>query len=147
MAYGTVGDVADLAKIWTNNGEFLDPDLYDNGATNPTLSTVERWIDKVSASMDVALSNQGFIVPVEVPTAVETISLMVVSLVTDLVNNANSSGRFHTEKAVERGQAPMVVIRKDLTDWVVENTPGLVNLGVPRIENAATKTSAVFDVL
>lgn len=146
MSYGTEEGVAALARMWTDNGSFLDPDVYVIG-TNPTLSTVTGWLEEISNTFDVVLSGYGFETPVEVPAAMSAIGSMVNAFVSDLVNNANSSGRFWTERAVERGISPLMAIRKDIDNWVNDNATGLEIMGVPRLSNKEGKGTMIFDTI
>lgn len=145
--YGTVAGVAALARMWTDGGEFKDPDVYGNGGTNPTEATVIHWLESVSASVDAALANQGFVTPVAVGSAANAIGLIVESFVADLVHSANSSGRFFTDRAVERGTAPMNAIRGEIEAWVDSNTTGLELMGVVRVDQAYGANESIFDVI
>lgn len=145
--YGSVTGVASHASMWTSAGEFKDADIYGDGATNPTETTVETWLNELSSTFDVALANQGFEVPVVQAVAVVAIAAMVETFVADLVHAANSSGRFYTERAVEKGLQPMDVIRRMIAAWVNENTAGLENMGVPRKSGAVGKNEALFEVV
>ena len=47
-SYGTTAGVAALARTWTVDGEFQNADACaDIEGTNPTLDTVENWINQV----------------------------------------------------------------------------------------------------
>jgi hypothetical protein len=145
--YGTVQQVADLAKMWTNDGAFYDAgDLYID-ETNPSLATVQGWIESLSRQFDVALANQWFVIPVDPavnPEAYTAISQYVVSLVADLVHAANSSGRFFTERAVERGVSPMKAILSDISNYVQQNSDGFVGMGlVQRRRESITKVASI----
>jgi len=146
MAYGTASGVAALARVWTNNGAFFDDDVYTT-ATIPSLEQVENWLTAVSDEMDAALANEGFQVPVTVAKAISALSLQIESVVADLCHAANSSGRFFTEKAIERGVSPMKSIRKELLDWVTEHVVGLEAMGVPRNTNTLGAHEASFDMM
>lgn len=130
MAYGSPSGVAALARAWTDNGSFTDPDAYTNG-TNPSLTQVEDWLEEVSVLADLALASEGFTVPVVQETAVKALNIMVNALVSDLVHAANSSGRFFTDRLLETGKSPMAIINADIQDWVIKKTDGLVAMGVP----------------
>lgn len=124
-SYGTAAQVAALTRRLTNNG------AYDT-TTNPTLATVESWIDQVSATLNVALAGAGFAVPVSQADAVSALSAVVTEAVADLALAANSAGRFFTDRALERGVAPMKVIRHEMSAWVEDQAAGLVGLGAVR---------------
>lgn len=151
MAYGTVADVAALAGTWTTDGEFLDADAYSEiDATNPTLTQVETWLTKLSAQLDLALASHWFVVPIvdaDAPIAFASASQYIASLVADLCNAENSSGRFFTERAIERGVTPMAVILKDMQNWADINADGLAAVGVPQREKSANVHQSAFRVL
>ena len=145
--YGTAAGVASIAKMWTDNGEFIDPDIYGDGGTRPTLTEVENWLTQLSNTMDIVLAGYGFVVPVVQATAISSIGQMIEAWTSDLVHNANSSGRFWTEKAVERGVTPLMAIRKDMDAWVGDNGEGLEGIGVPKNPDIQGKKLFIFDTL
>ncbi len=56
----------------------------------------------------------------------------MVEVVADLCHAANSTGRFFTKAALERGVSPMRAIRKELAEWVEDQADGLELLGATR---------------
>lgn len=146
--YGTAIEVSALAKMWTNDGQWLDyvgptpgPEVL---ATNPSLTQVNTWLDNVSSMVDIALEGAGFITPVVLPAALAAINMLVDSIVADLCHAANSSGRFFTERIVERGLSPMVIVNQQIRNWVAEWKDGLTQMGVPRV--AVSTASPSFSV-
>lgn len=140
--YGSVDGVAALASTWTNNGEFLDADAYQNG-TNPPLAVVEAWLDSVCKYMNLALEQAWFVTPVDEtqsPNAFGAIAEYVNSLTADLVAARNQQGRFFTDKAQESQLTRFAQIQKDLREWVAENADGLVADNVPQIPHSSQKT-------
>ncbi len=125
-SYGSSADVADLTTRFTNAGSF-------DTTTNPTLATVEKWIDKVSATLNVLLAEQGFAVPAKQADVVETLGLFVITQVADLVNYTNSTGRFFSDKNMTQG--PWKVIQKEASDFIAEHAEGLAKLGASRTTN------------
>lgn len=125
MAYCTATDVAALTSVWTNNGVF-------DTTTEPKKTEVDAWIDQVSAMYDLALSNAFFVVPVVQATALETLRMQAASILADLVQASHATGRFFSEKVLERGKSPMMMVRDEINAWVDANATGLENLGVPR---------------
>jgi len=141
--YGTQEQVATMASTWTDDGEWGE-------YSNPTLLEVEDWLDQVSAEFNIALGSHFFVFPVNSstsPNAYKTISKYVVNLVADLCNWKNSSGRFFTEKLVERGITPMAAIQKDMNNWIEMNSNGLVADGVEQIPQPSIKNRPYFRVL
>lgn len=149
VAYGDTARVAALCQMWTRDGEWYDPVAYDLGppeiaeviGTNPTLTQVSAWLTQTSAMMDLAMSDVGFIVPVLVPAAIAAIGPYIEGLTADLCHAANSSGRFFTERIIERGMSVMIVVQQNINGWVKDNTQGLKNLGVPFIGQESPITS------
>jgi hypothetical protein len=140
MPYGTQQQVATMASTWTDDGEWGE-------YTNPTLLEVEDWLDQVSAEFNIALGSHFFVFPVTTagaPNAYKTISRYVVGLVADLCNFKNSSGRFLTEKLVERGITPMHAIQKDMNAWIELNAEGLVADGVEQVVRTSIRKTAYF---
>jgi hypothetical protein len=148
VIYGTVSDVAALARVWTDNGSFVDPTVYVTG-TNPTLSQVDTWLEQVSAQVDLALANHQFIVPIDgtLTEVVNAISSVVIPLVADLCHAANSSGRFFTERAIERGTAPFKVVTNEINSWVETNQDGLAAMGLTQRESSSIKKQVYMRVI
>ena len=144
--YGTQEEVAAMASMWTRNGVWVNPAGADPG-TNPTLTQVETWLDNISAQMNIALGASWFVTPVTSGDAYKAISQYVVSLVADLCHFKNSSGRFFTERLVERGITPMAAILRDMKEWVDENKDGLLGAGVPQVIKPAAQNQVTFYVL
>lgn len=134
MAYCTVPQVAEKASVWTSGGIFTT-------VTNPTKTTVEGWINEVSAMFDIALANQWFTVPVTNATALLAIAGQCSSIVADIVQASHSTGRYYTEKVLERGLSWQIIARQEIDQWVKDNADGLTNLGVPR--NIAIPTANI----
>jgi hypothetical protein len=131
-SYGTVEGVAALARTWTTDDTFLDADAYQDG-TNPSLTTVEKWINQVSALLNTALAKYGFVVPITTSRGVLVTASIVEQLVADLCAYANSKGRFLTEKFTDKGLSVWRAIRDDLDEWVLEYAPGLEQDGAERV--------------
>jgi len=124
--YGSTTEVAYLARMWTLDGSWTT-------ATNPTAAQVTTWLTSVSSMVDIALQGAGFVTPVVLAAAVDAIDMLVNGIVADLCHAANSSGRFFTERIVERGLSPMIMVNHQIANWVAEWTTGLTQMGVPRV--------------
>ena len=124
-SYGTAAGVAAYVGVYTIAGAFTT-------ATQPTLANVEGWIDQVSALLNTALAKRGFNVPLTQADAVLAAKSLVEQLVSDLAQAANSSGRFFSERFLERGVSNWSVIRNDISNWVEEYASGLEELGETR---------------
>ncbi len=124
-SYGSATEVAAITPRYTTAGSFTT-------TTRPTLAQVETWIDNASATLNVMLAKAGFHTPIVQTTAKVACAQVVVEIVTDLVHASNSAGRFYTDRALERGIAPMKVLRQEMADWVESMAPGLERLGAAR---------------
>ena len=142
MAYGTPDHVAELARVHTRNGIWIDPNEdYNIKGTNPTLSTVTTWLDNISAQMDVALGSEWFTVPLDPdqsPIAYKAVSQYVCGLVADLAHLANG---------IEREVSPLGKILQDMTKWVQLNADGLVKDAVRQTPSPSTKSQASFRMI
>ena len=132
--YGSPAGVAALASTWTEDGEFTDEGLYDPG-TIPSLSQVTEWLEQVSSFVDIALSGQGFTVPVSHVDVKKAIDLKANTIVADLVKLQHSKGRLFSDRIRETGEDPLNVIEKELFGWVVKRSNAFENLGIPRLLN------------
>jgi hypothetical protein len=128
-SYGSAASVAALTPRFASNGSF-------DSSTRPTLGQVESWINMASATLNASLANVGFNVPVSQTDVKLSLDMIVVEVVADLVQAANSSGRFFTERALAAGVSPMRAVRKELDDWVSLMAPGLEGLGATRGKSA-----------
>lgn len=140
MSYGSAEGVAAFARVYTDDGVFVDPDLYING-TNPTLTRVEEWLESISVFVNLALGSVGFTVPVTQEDAIKALNEIVNALVADLCHAANSSGRFFTERLLETGKSQMAIINADIKNWVIAHTDGLIAMGVPYTVREASQSS------
>ena len=130
-SYGTVAEVQALT------GRYLASGAYTTG-TRPTLAQVETFIDNASATLNVMLAKAGFAIPITQATAKAACGEIVVEVVVDMCHAANSTGRFFTQKALDRGIAPMKALRQEMAEWVEMQAPGLEQLG-------ATRTYSLLD--
>ena len=142
MSYGVPDDVAALARVWSDNGHWVDPvEDYDIRGTNPTLTTVTTWLTNISAQMDIALGTSWIVTPVDQttsPKAYAAISQYVCSLVADLAHLANG---------VDRVVSPQGKIMKDMTAWVADNADGLLADALTQKPTPSIKNQASFRVI
>lgn len=128
--YGTISEVAALVPRYLPTGVFTQ-------TTRPTLNQVTAMMERLSAIVDVMLGNAGIETPVDpatAPIAVSALGEIVIAATVDLVNAANSAGRFFSDQAL-RGQNPLSVINRELAMWIEMNAAGLGTLpGVVVIE-------------
>lgn len=152
LVYGTQEEVAAMAKIYTRGGNWVNPvpaapPIPADKGTNPSLLQVNTWLANISAQMNLALGQANFIIPFDndvSPNAYKAISQYVVSLVADLCHYANSSGRFYSDKLVERGISPMQAILKDMIAWIGINERGLLADGLLQVDIPLVRNQIVF---
>lgn len=149
MPYGSPEQVADLATLWTDDGEFKDPDLvYDLPGTSPTLSTVELWLEQVSDLMDLALAQSGFRFPVTpdlstyAEKAIRILDLKVSAFVADLVHLRHDTGRLFQERFRESGEDASSILERELNIWVSKRINSLEGFGIPRTFEAGEEGSS-----
>lgn len=128
-SYGSVAEVQALT------GRYLIAGAYTT-ASRPTLAQVENFIDKASATLNVMLAREGFAIPITQTDAKAACGQIVVEVAVDLCHAANSTGRFFTDRALERGVSPMQTLRAEMGAWVEENAAGLELLGATRTYSA-----------
>lgn len=152
LVYGTPAEVAALASMWSRNGIWVDPvpateEAPADKGTNPTLAQVTEWLENVSAQLNLALGQANFIVPFDSdisPNAYKAMGQYVSSLVADLAHFKNSSGRFFTDRMVERGTTPMQAILKDMVTWISMNERGLLADGLIQRITPVPRNQLVF---
>jgi hypothetical protein len=145
MTYGTVQGVASLSYMWTNSGVFLDEDLPYVDATKPSFTEVESWLLEVSSSLDLILADEGFYVPVVAADVLPAIENKVQAIVKDMVDYSHGAGRFFVTQELQAGASPMMVVEKELREWVKERAIGFANMGVPK--RATGRNTAQFTVM
>ncbi|MEO6565197.1 MAG: hypothetical protein ABIO63_04115 [Casimicrobiaceae bacterium] len=139
--------------MWTDiqTHQWKDPvPDYAIEGTNPTLTEVEDWLVSLSSQFDIALGAHWFTFPIQQnvsPTAWNSVSQYIVQLVADLCHFKNSSGRFFTERLVERGITPMAAILRDMNSYIEMNADGFVQDNVPQKTAKSIKKQIGFRVI
>lgn len=140
MAYGSVPGVAAHSSTWTSNGTFTS-------STDPTVDEVTTWLTEVSASLDMALADFGFITPITDADITPALDGLVNGIVKELVEYSHKSGRFYVKKAMEDSVTPFMVIDKELHEWVARKAIGLEALGAAKNPDSIGRKVASFDLL
>jgi hypothetical protein len=142
MYYGTPDEVAALARIWADDGHWVDPVAeYEIRGTNPSLATVTQWLTTVSAQMNVALQASWFNVPadeIDNPDSYKAISQYVVALVADMAHVANG---------VQKDIPPIGKIMKDMNAWVEDMADGFLKDGMTQTVSPSAKNRTQFRVV
>lgn len=159
IVYGSVADVAALARVWTRNGSFFDSDplaVPPVTATNPSLTTVTNWLTSISSQMSLALANHWFDLngipdaatfKSTYPDAYNAIAQQVVSLVSDLVDSANSSGRLTSDKLIASGKSQQKILDQEIDAWVNAYQDGLAFMSLPQsLKTSQKKQARLFTI-
>ena len=124
--YGSANGVAAYVSRYTNSANEFD----DAGGSRPPLARVESWLDQVSAMVNSALSEYGFVVPVAQADAVMMLTAFVETHVASIVAGVNGHGRF-----AQQGQRPLgpdeifMELFGLIGKWVKSHVKGLSSLG------------------
>jgi hypothetical protein len=139
-SYGTAAGVAALDPLDadTTTHTFLS-------TTFPTLQEVVNWIDEVSAIMNVALAGAGITTPVSQATVKKMLGAYVQEIVADLCHFAHGTGRFYTDRQIEKGVSPITQIRRDIASWVNDYAGAMEAAGAARGTDSPTNTIGYRD--
>lgn len=124
-SYGNALGVGGYCRNLASSGAFTT-------STNPSVGTVETWLEQISAMLDSALAVKGFVVPMTNPNAVNAAAVIVEQIVADMAKGANSTGRFFADKALESGRSMWAMIAEDMLAWVEMMAAGLEEMGAAR---------------
>ncbi len=130
-SYGTVVAVASLVKKYTNAGTF-----DETAASHPLLSQVEGFIDRVSGIVNALLAHEGFTIPVVQAASALALDEFVNQIAAALCEEANSAGRFFSEKAAETGTFTMIM--QEAEAFIMQHAQGFEDLGAARSRHLAT---------
>jgi hypothetical protein len=126
-SYGSVAEVAALTPHYaTATGNTFDAD------TTPTLTQVEKFIDRVSAILNVLLAEAGFSVAVSQADAKLALDQFTVMQAAHLVEFANGAGPFISGGEEMRYTTPTRVILRDAELFIEKHAAGFEALGAAR---------------
>ena len=123
-SYSSLAKVAGRVPRWANGGTF-------DATTNPTATVAESWIDEVSAMLNVALSENGFTIPIVQADALSMMNMFVSEEVASMVLGVHGSGRF-ADRGNKNRAAParFNMMQNDIEKFLKRNEYGLRKLGV-----------------
>jgi len=124
-SYGSVAEVEAMVPQFTDSGSF-------GVSTWPTTGQVEVFIDRVSAIVNVLLTEAGFTIPVAQATAKLSLDHFVVEEVADLCEAVNRSGRFFLGEEEIRARGRFRLILGDAEEFIKVHSVGFERLGVSR---------------
>ena len=110
-------------------------------STNPSSTIVAGWLAEISSFVDIALAAQGITTPITDGDITPALNSLVNQLTADMCHNANGTGRFFTQRAIEYGVNPMKAINGDVKAWVADNLAGLVAMGAQRPTTDASRAT------
>ena len=126
-SYGSVAEVGALTPLYaTATGTTFDT------TTRPTLTQVEKFVDRVSGIVNVLLAEAGFAVPVSNTDAKLALDDFVVMECAGLVEYANGAGPFIAGSEQMRAQTPTRIIMRDAEAFIEAHADGLEALGATR---------------
>lgn len=131
--YGTTTEVEALTRRYTNGGKF-------DTQSNPTNTQVDNWLDQLSSVLNTLLAGEGFAIPIADGIVKPMIDAIAVGYTRDLVEYANSAGRFYEDKTLKGGNV-LNWITKDLIEWVDMTANGMEAAGATRTR---TLLSGIF---
>jgi NaMN:DMB phosphoribosyltransferase len=125
-SYASVAEVEALAPHYaTSSGSF-------DATTRPTLTEVERFIDRVSGTLNVLLAEAGFAVPVAQADAKLALDGFVAMEAAYLVMAANGAGPWAPGSEAMRYSTPARSLMQDAAAWVEAHADGIEALGATR---------------
>lgn len=127
MSYSSIAEVAAIAPLFTD-----DTTRSFTADTQPTLTQVTKFLERISAMIDVLLAENGFSTPVTSTTAKLAIDQLVTEAVAELVRYSNGTGRFFSERIIDNGLSPMRIMNNEFASWIEQHADGLANAGANR---------------
>jgi hypothetical protein len=124
-SYGSVAEVEALTP------RYLDGGSYD-ADTQPTLTQVETFIDRVSGILNVLLAQAGFVVPVTQADAKLALDDFAVDQAVQLCHAVRGSGPYAPGSTELRGRRARTVILEEAYAFVERYAAGLEALGAER---------------
>jgi len=124
-SYGSVAEVETLTQQYTAHGVYT-------AATRPTLTQVEKFIDRVSGMVNLVLAREGFAVPVSQADAKLALDELATEQAAFLCHEANRAGPYAPGSETLRGGSPFEVIRREIEGGIGKNGAGLAALGATR---------------
>lgn len=127
-SYGSVAEVAALSPLYVSGGTF-------DATTRPTLTQIEKFIDRVSGIVNALLAEAGFAIPVSQADAKLALDDFVVDQVVGLVAYANGAGPFVPRNEMRSRMTPTKAILESAGAFIGAHASGLQALGATRTRN------------
>ena len=127
-SYGSVAEVEALTRAYTASGSYTT-------VTQPTLAQVEKFIDRVSAYLNMCLAKEGFAIPVTQADSKLMLDDWATKMASDLCHLANNAGPF-AQSEETRGAVPS--LHEQACTFIGEVASGLEDLGASRSTSSLT---------
>lgn len=137
-SYGSVAEVAALTGRYTNAGSY-------DATTRPALTQVEKFIDRVSAMLNLLLAEQGFAVPISNADAKLVCDEFVVEQAVQLAHGANGAGPFAPGSEQLRGRTAFEIISREAGEFAARHASGFEFLGATRTRGLTYGLEATLD--
>ena len=121
-SYGTVAEVLAFTM------HLMDGESNFNSTTSPTITEVEKFIDRSSAYVNISLQASGLSTPVTNTTAVLMLDDWVVSKASKMVELTQRGAGY--SEGEESRTATFRAIGKDAAEFVADNLLGFKRIGV-----------------
>lgn len=135
-SYGSAAEVAGKTPRYANSAMLFD------ASTNPTLTSVEGWIDNVSGIVNGFMAALGFAIPVTQADVLETLSHIVTEQVALLVEAARGSGRYAPSSKAIAGRGAYMVMSEELRAMLDAMAAGFEILGASRTNGLGDQIGA-----
>lgn len=126
-SYGSVAEIQQSARRWTNSGGGAFDDT-----TNPTLTAVETFVDRVSGVVNIILSQLGFEIPITQADVKLALDEFVIEQVVRLCDAANGVGPLAPGSNKLWGHSAFDMISKEAVSFLGNYANGMELLGATR---------------
>lgn len=125
--YGSPNQVGAFVPRYVNTSGYFDT------TTKPTLAHVQRWLEQVSAMLDMVLEAEGFDTPITTAGVVDALGLFASEEVASIAEGVNGSGRFGpTTKNKSPSGSRFTIIMDDIQTFIKSNAIGFERAGASR---------------
>jgi hypothetical protein len=124
-SYGSVVEVAALTGRYTASGSYTT-------STRPTEAQVEKFIDRVSGTLNLMLAEQGFAIPISNTDAKLVCDEFVVEQAVQLCHGANGAGPFAPGSEQLRSRTAFEIVSREAAEFVEKHASGFEFLGAAR---------------
>lgn len=125
-SYGSDAEVAALVPRYTTGGAFTS-------STRPTLTQVEKFLDRVSSVLNVLLAEEGFVIPVTQADCKLALDDFAVAQASELAHAANGAGPYAPgNEEMRHGRSAFQIILREAAEFINKHADGFELLGATR---------------